>query len=101
MFADGTLDRERDIVARPGPFDRAVLDLHRPDRLDEVGRVALDVDPVTHRQRCRQPNRGHRQMRVPMSDCPDRVGGLVLLGGVALVKLGEGADADVSPEPLV
>jgi drug/metabolite transporter (DMT)-like permease len=27
-------------------------------------------------------------------------GGLVLLGGVALVKLGEGADADVSPEPL-
>jgi drug/metabolite transporter (DMT)-like permease len=29
------------------------------------------------------------------------LGGLVLLGGVALVKLGEGADADVSPEPLV
>lgn len=28
------------------------------------------------------------------------LGGLVLLGGVALVKLGEGAEADVSPEPL-
>jgi drug/metabolite transporter (DMT)-like permease len=28
------------------------------------------------------------------------LGGLVLLGGVALVKLGEGGDADVSPEPL-
>jgi drug/metabolite transporter (DMT)-like permease len=28
------------------------------------------------------------------------LGGLVLLGGVALVKLGEGGDADASPEPL-
>jgi drug/metabolite transporter (DMT)-like permease len=28
------------------------------------------------------------------------LGGLVLLGGVALVKLGEGQAADVSPEPL-
>ena len=28
------------------------------------------------------------------------LGGLVLLGGVALVKLGEGQAADASPEPL-
>lgn len=80
MFADVTLDRERDIVARPGPLDPAALDLHRPDCLREVGRVTFDMDSVTYRQRCRQPNRGYRQMRVPMNDCPDRIAGLVFLG---------------------
>ena len=79
MFPDVTLDRERNIVARPGPFDPAALDLHRTDCLHEVSRVALDVDSVTNLQRCRQPNRGYRQIRVPMGDCPDRVASLVLL----------------------
>jgi len=39
---------------------------------------------------------------IPMAfaSAPAALGGRVLLGGVALVKLGEGGDADVSPEPL-
>jgi hypothetical protein len=72
------VDLERDVVSRAGLLDLRVLDLHRAHRLDQVRRVSVDVDPLTHPQGSIEPDPGNRDVAEVMSDRADRVGGIVV-----------------------
>ena len=79
MLAHVVVDRERDVVPRPGLLDAAVLDLHRGDRLDEVRRVAVHVDPIAHLERGGQRDRGDREVAEVVGHPADRIGRIVLV----------------------
>src|SRR5450759_4160292 len=48
VLVDVARDGQRDVVAGPRMIHLPVLDLHRTDRLDKIGRMAPDVDAIAH-----------------------------------------------------
>src|SRR5450759_6035128 len=80
VLVDVARDGQRDVVAGPRMIHLPVLDLHRTDRLDKIGRMAPDVDEIAHSERRREADPGDRKMAEPVGDGANRLSGLVLLG---------------------
>jgi hypothetical protein len=66
VLVDVARDGQRDVVAGPRMIHLPVLDLHRTDRLDKIGRMAPDVDALAHRERRRETDPGDRKVAEPV-----------------------------------
>src|SRR5450759_659121 len=98
VLVDVARDGQRNVVAGPRMIHLPVLDLHRTDRLDKIGRMAPDVDAIAHSERRREADPGDRKMAEPVGDGANRLSGLVLLGHAGPPSCPHTASAQRTPE---